>query len=342
MYKLKYNYRKEFWFLIPQHSDSNSMMIELALQYSGTLKLTFRGSDKAFVGDRLREYVYYYDCKAEAAIAFDFAEDHTLSLNRVDSAVKVEFQFNRKYFATLHQALHNLPMEAIKKVIPLKARYISAGKHRKPAVNDPCLELDEDFQIPALEAMLNCSPSSPFLLTGPFGTGKTRVIARAALEIVLANNDAHVLICVHHHRTANAYIEDYFGPWQFENEHSQKLKIVRLVGNIQRIPEDSPYVNLYRIPENYGRMKDRAIVICTYTGAALLKKEIGLHAGYFSYIFLDEAAQALEPEAMIPLQLASTYTKVILAGDHLQVNRVQFMKSYIAYLCTVNGTKHLK
>ena len=335
MYILEYNYRKEFWFLIAQHSDSNSMKIELALQYSGTLKLTFRGSDKVFVGDRLREYVYHYDRKAEAAIAFDFTENHTPSLNGADSAVTVEFQFNRKFFATLHQALHNLPMEAIKKVMPLKARYISSGKHRKPAVNDPYLELDEDFQIPALEAMLNCSPSSPFLLTGPFGTGKTRVIARAALEIVLATNDAHVLICVHHHRTANAYVEDYFGPLQFENKHFQKLKIVRLVGKIQRIPEDSPYVDLYRIPEKYGRLKDRVIVICTYTGAALLKKDIGLHASYFSYIFLDEAAQALEPEAIIPLQFASMDTKVILAGDHLQVRRVRFMKFHIIYLCTV-------
>lgn len=43
--------------------------------------------------------------------------------------------------------------------------------------------------------------------------------------------------------------------------------------------------------------------------------------GYFSHIFVDEAAQALESETLIPLSLAGRTTKIILAGDHMQVGQ---------------------
>jgi len=34
---------------------------------------------------------------------------------------------------------------------------------------------------------------------------------------------------------------------------------------------------------------------------------------------LDEAAQAMECEAIMPLALANTETRIVLAGDHMQV-----------------------
>lgn len=39
----------------------------------------------------------------------------------------------------------------------------------------------------------------------------------------------------------------------------------------------------------------------------------------FSHIIVDEAAQALEAECLIPLSLAGQDTKIILCGDHMQV-----------------------
>ena len=44
-----------------------------------------------------------------------------------------------------------------------------------------------------------------------------------------------------------------------------------------------------------------------------------LPRGYFSHILLDEAAQALETEAIMPLVLADSGTRVVLAGDHMQL-----------------------
>lgn len=41
--------------------------------------------------------------------------------------------------------------------------------------------------------------------------------------------------------------------------------------------------------------------------------------GHFSHILLDEAAQAMECEAIMPLALANEDTRIVLAGDHMQV-----------------------
>ncbi len=41
--------------------------------------------------------------------------------------------------------------------------------------------------------------------------------------------------------------------------------------------------------------------------------------GIFTHILLDEAAQAMECETIMPLALASKSTRVVLAGDHMQV-----------------------
>ena len=43
-------------------------------------------------------------------------------------------------------------------------------------------------------------------------------------------------------------------------------------------------------------------------------------ADFFSHIYLDEAAQALETEALIPLSLAGPLTRIILSGDHMQMS----------------------
>ncbi|KYB28821.1 putative helicase with zinc finger domain-like Protein [Tribolium castaneum] len=46
---------------------------------------------------------------------------------------------------------------------------------------------------------------------------------------------------------------------------------------------------------------------------------MGLSPGSFTHILLDEAAQALECETITPLALATENTRIVLAGDHMQL-----------------------
>jgi helicase MOV-10 len=51
--------------------------------------------------------------------------------------------------------------------------------------------------------------------------------------------------------------------------------------------------------------------------------DLGVRAGHFSHIVIDEAAQADEPLVMVPiLTFLGAYTNVILAGDPNQLSPV--------------------
>ncbi len=66
------------------------------------------------------------------------------------------------------------------------------------------------------------------------------------------------------------------------------------------------------------------VVLSTCSSATLLQqKPLYIPAGHFSHIFIDEAAQAEEPLALIPIAMfANENTNVILAGDPRQLGPV--------------------
>lgn len=75
--------------------------------------------------------------------------------------------------------------------------------------------------------------------------------------------------------------------------------------------------NAYALPTREDVI-DHHVVITTLATSKHLH-ELELNLGFFTHIFIDEAAQALEPEALTPLALAGPNTLVVLTGDHMQV-----------------------
>lgn len=51
---------------------------------------------------------------------------------------------------------------------------------------------------------------------------------------------------------------------------------------------------------------------------------LSVSTGFFTHILLDEAAQAMECETIMPFALASKTTRIVLAGDHMQVGANSF------------------
>ena len=77
------------------------------------------------------------------------------------------------------------------------------------------MKLDKESQLPALDVVTNSKSRAPVLVTGAFGTGKTRLLAVATHFFIeegkLKNVPTRVLICAHHQVTADSFVEDYFG-----------------------------------------------------------------------------------------------------------------------------------
>ena len=63
---------------------------------------------------------------------------------------------------------------------------------------------------------------------------------------------------------------------------------------------------------------ERRVVVTTLSTSQVLLDLDVLH-GFFTHILIDEAAQALEPEALNPLKFAGKNTKIVFTGDHMQV-----------------------
>ena len=92
--------------------------------------------------------------------------------------------------------------------------------------------------------------------------------------------------------------------------------------------------NAYVLPTRNDVIRHRVVITTLAMSKHLL--ELQLNHGFFTHILVDEAAQALEPEALIPLALAGPNTKLVVTGDHMQVGTElqhhQFR--FIVFLCS--------
>ena len=242
--------------------------------------------------------------------------------------VSVQFEVKHSYFDTLHKAIVKVPEAMIKKIFPKQGdttQPLPTGTHR---VNSKCddqleiLSIDDYSQLKALESILQSPPNIPVIVSGPFGSGKTRVLARAAYEFVkdgLCQQDpTRILICAHHYNTVETYVSNYLGP-AFKGK--QGVKIIKLMqkdsfGSISNVISKS--VTGFCEDVQHGRHINEhvLVIVTTYTTSLQLLESYKVP---FSHILLDEVAQVREPEAICALCLGVSSTKVVIAGDSKQV-----------------------
>ena len=244
--------------------------------------------------------------------------------------VSVQFEVKHSYFDTLHKAVITIPQTMINKLFPTKedlCKPLEMGVHR---INHNCqikaLSIDEYGQLKALEVILQSPPNLPIIISGPFGSGKTRVLARAAYEFVKdglhQQHSTRILICAHHYNTIETYVSNYLDP-AFNGK--QGVKVIKLMrkdnyGLSSNIIHRS--VRSFREDIRCGcYVNDHILVIITtYTTSLHIADTLGSFQFYFTHILLDEVAQVREPEAIGALCLGTSDTKVVLAGDTKQVN----------------------
>ncbi|KAK2140207.1 hypothetical protein NP493_5904g00000 [Ridgeia piscesae] len=129
---------------------------------------------------------------------------------------------------------------------------------------------------------------------------------------------------------ADLYIKDYFHPY-VEAGHKEVTPL-RIFYHHRWVQTVHPTVLQYAMfgisekgavfpgrPTKEDVEKHRIIVATLSTSRDLYNLQLG--PGYFTHILLDEAAQAMEVETIMPLALAHSNTRVILAGDHMQVGQ---------------------
>lgn len=240
--------------------------------------------------------------------------------------VEVQFQLNRLPLCELHQAVDRLPTLDI--VFPSLTT-------QTPIPWSPLKQWGDSIQSKLnpkqKEALLAITaPVStilpPILIIGPYGTGKTFTLAQA-LKQILEDPNSRVLICTHSNSAADLYIKDYLHPFIEEGNDVKTLRIYYRNRWVTTVNQHVQKYCLLEIDESQHKFRmptaeeimDYRVVVTTLNTSRYLAS-LSLQKGVFSHILIDEAAQATECEVLIPLALAKPDTRIVLAGDYMQLS----------------------
>lgn len=126
--------------------------------------------------------------------------------------------------------------------------------------------------------------------------------------------------------SADLYIRDHFHP--FIDATNDGMRPIRIKANTNTALWATDEITLkYCLLSNdkqhfllptQAALDCHKIVITTTTMTKYFH-DLNLPEGYFTHILIDEASQMLECEALMALDLAGPNTRVVLAGDHMQM-----------------------
>lgn len=243
---------------------------------------------------------------------------------RFQEYVNVQFGLKHSYFERLHEPISRLSQEMVNKIMPHEGDISYSNSHLCDDIKvyPPMyerLELDKTCQFQALRMILSSNSHCPLLIAGPFGTGKTRLLARAAFELLRDRNNK-VLICAHHQASVDMFVE-YFGSIKKDSDRPWQKSFVRVApdNNRSSIKDKYPefFTSVFRVNK---KIRQSFQLVITTLGLAPFLEQSRYGDGYFTHILIDEGAQTREPETVGPLCLAGMNTKIIIAGDHYQVH----------------------
>ena len=186
----------------------------------------------------------------------------------------------------------------------------------------------------------------PMVVFGPPGTGKTLTMVEAIVQVLITDRHARILAVAPSNSAADTFAqrlvavskEDHLGAARLGTDSLCRVNSPQRQGGIRSVvyPDLLPFCpqedGIFVVPDA-ETLSQYDVVVCTCQSAGLIhtahsdgslpnwpemreKRGSGYH---FTHIFMDEASQAMEPEALVPLALAGDSTAVVLAGDHQQL-----------------------
>ncbi|KAJ7378379.1 hypothetical protein OS493_023634 [Desmophyllum pertusum] len=248
--------------------------------------------------------------------------------NDSDATVDVQFHINRLPLCEMHDNIDRLGPEHVRILFP---EFSSVGLEDKiynlPWILDPKLNEDQKQIIRKIAAPSIDAP--PLVVFGPFGTGKTFTLNQAVRRIAVNLNN-RVLICTHSNSAADIHVEllDEYLKQQHGITACTPLRIYTPLRKLSTVSDQvkeyclitdrGKATEAFRLPTRDDVLRHRVVVSTLGMSRALFDME--LHRGFFSHILVDEAAQALETDALTPITLAGNNTKVVFTGDHMQMS----------------------
>ncbi|MGH0175328.1 UNVERIFIED_CONTAM: hypothetical protein FKN15_070417 [Acipenser sinensis] len=238
---------------------------------------------EAAIEDKTKDFIFLRVCK-------DCCEELKLRPDR-ELQVELQFQLNRAPLCEMHYALDRIKDNSIMFPNASLTPTIPWSPNRQwDEQLDPRLNAKQKEAILAITTPLHFQ-LPPVLIIGPYGTGKTFALAQAVKHI-LKQQDSKVYFRNRWVKTVHPTVKQYC-----------------LISSTQYA---------FQMPQKEDIVKHRVVVVTLSTSQYLC--QLDLEPGIFTHILLDEAAQAMECETIMPFALASNSTRIVLAGDHMQLS----------------------
>ncbi|KAI4992880.1 hypothetical protein ZWY2020_007193 [Hordeum vulgare] len=249
-------------------------------------------------GSDARPYQGYIH-KVEADEIFLRFDDQFHHAHHDRNKYDVSFTYNRLNMRRQYRSVHDAELIGPDVLFPSLSRYRSVKKVPFKPLN-PNINTE---QADAVGMILGCRGVTPYVIYGPPGTGKTMTLVEAILQLYKSNRRANVLICAASNSAADHVLEKLLS----SSYPIRPSDIFRLNAPSRQYEDVNPdFIRfcffedmVFKCPPMRALMRYK-IVISTYMSSSTLQAE-GIRPGHFTHIFLDEAGQSSEPEAMVPL-----------------------------------------
>ena len=256
----------------------------------------------------------------------------------------VQLYFDETSYKTMFHALDDAINAKNNRLADLKDIFAGQQKPRKYAFSPMQFPWLNKTQEQAVNEVLWAKDVE--VVHGPPGTGKTTTLVEAIYETL--HRETQVLVCAQSNMAVDwiseklvdhgvpvlrignpSRVNDKMLSFTYERKfesHPDYPELWSIRKNIRQIKENRKRGD--NVHQKIARLRDRAseiemainaqlfdearVVACTLVGSA--NKLLVRHK--FSTLFIDEAAQALEPACWIAIRRAS---RVVLAGDHQQL-----------------------
>ncbi|CAK9869733.1 unnamed protein product [Sphagnum jensenii] len=167
----------------------------------------------------------------------------------------------------------------------------------------------------------------PYIIFGPPGTGKTLTVVETVLQVLKWKPDSRLCVCAPSNYAADILCSG-IANGGIDNKHMWRLNDPRRLYNSVKNDVKRYCTSTNEVfNEAHPHLSILRVVVCTCAAAAFLHEEpLKSQLPSFSHILIDEAGQALIPEALIPLSLATHDTCYVLCGDPRQLGPVVHSK----------------
>ncbi|KAK0437214.1 RNA helicase [Armillaria borealis] len=232
----------------------------------------------------------------------------------------VRFKLNRITLRRQHQALETAFAPG-RLLFPLATHVLQPS----PAVPWTAINqlIDTNArQRQAVDCIIRRQPGAvPFVIFGPPGTGKTVTVVEAILQILQSNPNARILACAPSNSASDLIAQRLkaLGSDKLFRFYAPSRPKIAVPADLQSytFTKDGHYAI-----QDCERVKKFKVIVVTCVSAAVFFN-IGVQRGHFTHIFIDEAGQATEPEAMIAVKtMSDNRTSIILSGDPKQLGPV--------------------